>query len=263
MKLIKEIKKSIKDKGRLLLMFSGGLDSTLLARLAHDALGKNAAAITIDSPIIPEKEIDLARQYAQAIGIHHFILPLDEIEDAGGFSANTPTRCYICRKFRHKMILAWAHENDFNTIADGMNFSDLDDYRPGIRAAAEDMIWQPFIEFEVTKDMIRDMSRALRLPVCDKTPTPCLSSRFPYGSILDRERIKRVETAEELLKGLGFDPVRVRYFPFEAALIELDDIDNAVKLKDTIVKSLSDLGFLFISLNLEGFRSGTLNKAIL
>lgn len=259
---LEQIRTVISEKGRLLVLFSGGLDSTVLAKLSYFTLGEGACALTIDSAIISRKEIEEARSIARLIGIRHLVLELDELASDSTFAANPPDRCYRCRKLRHAVVRAWAQENDFETIADGMNSSDLGDYRPGLKASAEDGIWQPFIELGVTKDDLRAMARSLELPVWDKPSQACLCSRFPYGFGLKKELLQRVEAAEEYVKGLGFRDVRVRYFPYDTAFVEVDDLDKALYDRVPIVQHLRELGFSFVSLDLEGFASGKMNRVI-
>ena len=261
MERLNRVKKAIKDKGNLLVMFSGGVDSTLLARLAYDSLGEYAATVTIDSPIVPLSDTKDARRLAELIGIRHEIISIDELKDSK-FTNNPPNRCYICRKIRDKTIRSWADKNGFEVVADGMNYSDFDDYRPGLKASDEDDIWHPFIEFKVTKHDIRRYSLALGLPTWDGPATVCLCSRFPYGFEFDKERIKRVGRAEAFLKALGFSQVRVRYFPYDTALVEVETLENALEQKDEIISKLKSIGFLFVTLDLEGFKSGRINRVI-
>lgn len=261
MEKIKRIKKAIKDKGKLVVMFSGGVDSTLLAKLAYDILGENSIAVTIDSPVIPRGEIEEAKKLAKLIGIKHEIIKIDELKSKH-LIENPPNRCYLCRKLRDAAVKKFAKEKGFETIADGLNYSDLEDYRPGVTASTEDGIWHPFIEFRVTKEEIRTYSKLLNLPTWNKPSMACLCSRFPYGFGLTKERIKKVEKAEEFLKDLGFKNVRVRYFPYDFALIEVDDLEKALRERDKIVAQFKTLGFLFVSIDLEGFKSGKMNRIL-
>jgi len=259
---LEQLKCAISAKERLLVLFSGGLDSTVLAKLSYDALGEGACALTIDSPIIPRREINEARSLSELIGIRHVVLELDELASDSRFAANPPDRCYLCRKLRQAVVHTWAHENDFEIIADGMNSSDLIDYRPGLKASAEDGIWQPFIDLGVTKDDLRAMAKSLDLPIWDKPSQACLCSRFPYGFHIEKELLQRVEAAEEYVKGLGFRDVRVRYFPYDTAFVEVDDLDKALYDRVPLVQHLRELGFSFVSLDLEGFASGKMNRVI-
>ncbi|NJE13153.1 ATP-dependent sacrificial sulfur transferase LarE [Thermococcus sp. LS2] len=262
MEKLERIKEAIKDKRKIVVMFSGGVDSTLLAKLAYDALGENSIAVTIDSPVIPRSEIKEAKRLATLIGIKHEIIKIDELKSKH-LIENPPNRCYLCRKLRDAIVKNWAEKKGFEIIADGLNYSDLRDYRPGVKASTEDGIWHPFIEFQVTKEEIRKYSKLLGLPTWNKPSMACLCSRFPYGFGLTKERVETVEKAEEFLKGLGFRDVRVRYFPYNAALIEVDDLEKALRERDEIVAQLKTLGFSFVSIDLEGFKSGKLNRILL
>ncbi|NLE95617.1 MAG: ATP-dependent sacrificial sulfur transferase LarE [Dehalococcoidia bacterium] len=254
-----ELRAAIAAQGSVLVMFSGGLDSALLAKLAHDALGQRAAALTIDSSVVPRSETALAKEVADAIGVRRYVLTLDEIGLAH-FAANPVDRCYHCRKHRDAEAWRWAHEHGLDTVADGLNYSDLSDYRPGLKAASEDRIWHPFIELRVTKDDIRTLSRELELPGWDRPSMACLASRFPHGFAVTGDRLKRVDRAEEYLRALGFKKVRVRYFPYELGLVEVDDLQRALEHRDQIVARLRELGFGFVALHLEDFASGTMNR---
>jgi uncharacterized protein len=259
---MEKLKEAIRTKERLLIMFSGGLDSTLLAKLAFDELRNDAFALTIQSPMIRHSEASEASMNADIIGIPHGMIEVDELAGDRAFGKNPVDRCYICRKIRNKAVIQWAGKNGFATIADGMNDSDLEDYRPGIKAAREDGIWQPFVEFGITKQEIRRISRMLNLPTWDKQPTVGLCSRFPYGFEITRERIQRVDKAEALLERLGFANCRVRYFPFETAIIEVEDLQKALSVRDELVAALTELGFSFISLDMEGCISGKMNRIV-
>ena len=257
------LKSSVRDKGKMAVLFSGGLDSTLLAWLAYDVLGENVKALTFFTPIIHREEAAQARMLAELIGIPCDVIAIDEMAQDPAFSMNQPDRCYTCRKIRNRIARDWADSRGITLIADGMNASDLNDYRPGIRASREDGIWQPFVEFGITKDEIREYSKQLGLPTWEKPSTVCLCSRIPFGMEITRERLRRVEEAESFLKRLGFAVCRVRHFPLETAIVEIEDLDKALGHKDLIVSALRDMGFLFVALDLEGFSSGKLNRSLM
>lgn len=254
-----QIEQAMKERGRVLVLYSGGLDSTLLARLAHDALGDDAAVLTIDSALVPRSEITDSRALAAEIGIKQHIVRLKELEQEH-FKRNPPDRCYVCRKARDAAAWQWAHDHGFHHIADGLSYSDLSDYRPGLRASNEDEIWHPFIEFRLGKDDIRQLSRELGLTGWDRSSMACLASRFPHSFEITATRVDRVDRAEEYLRSLGFHAVRVRHFPHNLAVVEVDDIARTLKLRDEIVGRLRELGFAFVSLDLEGFASGKMNR---
>ncbi len=254
-----ELKRAISVRKRLLVLFSGGLDSSLLAKLAYDALGSDAEALTIESDVVPRSEAAAACAVAAEIGIRHNRVRLDELKQ-DYFAANPPDRCYHCRKTRDEIARLWAREHDFDVIADGLNKSDLSDYRPGLKAADEDRIWHPFIEFGVSKDEIRTLSRELGLKEWGRPSMACLASRFPHGFAVTPLRVDRVDRAEEYLRSLGFQKVRVRHFPYDVAVVEVDDQERAVQLRERIVARLRELGFSFVALDLEEFASGTMNR---
>lgn len=259
---LEELKEAIKAKGKTLVLFSGGLDSTLLAWLAHDVLREGARALTFHSPIIDRLEAAEARMTAEIIGIPCEVVSVDETLEDPLFSSNPPERCYLCRKIRNRIARKYADERGIAVVADGLNASDLGDFRPGMKASREDGVWQPFVELGITKEEIREISRQIGLPTWDKPNTVCLCSRLPFGTEITIERLRRVEDAETFLKRLGFTVCRVRYFPLETAVVEVDDIEKAVEHKDLIVAALREKGFLFVTLDLEGFASGKLNRTI-
>jgi len=256
---VEEIRHAIAGHGRVLVLFSGGLDSALLSKLAYDALGADAEALTIDSDVIPRSETTAARAIAADIGIRQHVLRLSELEQEH-FKSNPPNRCYHCRKVRDALAWRWAGEHGFTTVADGLNHSDLSDYRPGLKAANEDRIWHPFIEFGVTKDEIRTLTRDLGLKDWDRPSMACLASRFPHGSAVTPQGVDRVDRAEEYLRSLGFTRVRVRHFPYDLAVVEVDDPSRAIAMRAQVVSRLRELGFSFVSLDLEDFASGKMNR---
>lgn len=258
---IEQIAEAMKVRGRLLVLYSGGLDSTLLAKLAHDALGEDAAVLTIDSALVPRSEIADSRALSAEIGIRQHVVRLKELEQEH-FRQNPPERCYLCRKARDAAAWHWARQHNFSHIADGLSYSDLSDYRPGLRASTEDEIWHPFIEFRLGKDDIRRFSRELGLTGWDRTSMACLASRFPHGLEITPARVDRVDRAEEYLRSFGFGAVRVRHFPHNLAVVEVDNVQRALEMRDDIVARLRELGFSFVSLDLEGFASGKMNRTV-
>ncbi len=259
MSRIDDLRRAVAAQGKLLVLFSGGLDSSLLAKLAFDVLGTNAEALTIESTVVPRSEAAVARSLAAEIGIRLHTLRLNELEQQH-FRANPPDRCYHCRKVRDAAAWRWAGEHGFSTIADGLSYSDLSDYRPGLKAADEDHIWHPFIEFGITKNEIRALSRELGLKGWDRPSMACLASRFPHGFEVTPTRVERVDGAEEFLRALGFARVRVRHFPHNLAVVEVDDPTRAIQVRDRIASRLRELGFSFVSLDLEDFASGKMNR---
>lgn len=260
--MIKAIQGALATKKRVAIMLSGGLDSAVLASLAHAALPDETIAITLESPIVPWVEIEDATRIACEIGIRHEIIPINELDDRE-FATNQPNRCYICRKLRNRVAREAALEYGIEVLADGMNYDDLTDYRPGKKASDEDRIWHPFIEHKITKQDIRRLSQELRLSVAEKGSEACLCSRIAYGIPLQKDILTRVEKAESFLKQFCQGSLRVRHFPYDMAMIETVDPAAVTREKERIAAFLRELGFAFVTLDLEGFVSGKLNRIIL
>ncbi|MBM4270707.1 MAG: ATP-dependent sacrificial sulfur transferase LarE [Deltaproteobacteria bacterium] len=258
---MKEIQDTLRERKHVAVLLSGGLDSTLLSYLAHEALGENALAVTVDSPIVPRSDIRDALASAREIGIRHEVVAFDELQYPD-FAANPPERCYLCRKMRDRLVREIAGSFGIETVADGMNLDDLDDYRPGMQAADEDGIWHPFIEHKVTKAAIREHARRIGLSAWNKQSDACLCSRFAYGLVLNKERLSRVEQAETFLKKICPGHVRVRCFPLDAVLLEVEKPEDALRHREEIVSVLMNLGFSFVGLDMEGYVTGKMNRMI-
>lgn len=243
------------------LLLSGGVDSTLLAYLLTQVMGKNTLTVTIRSPLNPAGEEQEVRRFVRSWAIPHCFLDLNEMEGEE-FLENPVHRCYLCRKRRDARALKWARERGCDVVMDGMNATDLADYRPGLRAADEDGIVHPFIEAGVGKSEIRQLARFYGLETWDRPSEPCLASRFPYGMRLNRAGIERVRKAEAFLGELGFREVRVRHFPFLTAVVALPRPEEALAQSETITEGLRALGFSFVTLDLEGLLSGSLNRLV-
>ncbi len=252
----------LRGYGSCAVGFSGGLDSSVLAKAAVVALGEKAVAVTAVGASIATGELDEARELAQQIGIRHEIVESHEIDDPG-YRRNEADRCYFCKTVFAKAIQAVARRLGLAVVVDGRNRDDLDDHRPGIRAANEMGIRGPLAECDLTKDELRRLARHWGLPIWDKPATPCLSSRIAYGEEITPERLKMVDRAEQFLRELGFRPLRVRYHRDDMARIEVSEselprfVDAAFRRR--VVESLKRAGFNYVSLDLEGFRSGSMN----
>ena len=242
--------------------FSGGVDSTFAAAAAFDALGGRALAVTGVSPSIPPSEVAEARELARAIGIAHELLETHEMERAG-YVENSPQRCYHCKTELYELLAALARERGYAHVVDGCNLDDLGDHRPGRVAAAEHGVRSPLIEAELTKDEIRALSRERGLPTWDKPAMACLSSRLPYGTPVTVEALERVGAAEAFLRSLGARQLRVRHHDDTARIeVEPQDIAVLIEQRERVVARLKELGYRYVTLDLAGFRSGSLNDVL-
>jgi uncharacterized protein len=250
---------------KVAVAFSGGIDSTVVACAAFDALGERAVAVTADSSSVPRAEIDEARQLAQLIGIRHLVIATDEFADPD-YVRNDGARCYYCKSELYSRIEALLPKLGSPTICSGANLDDQGDYRPGLTAAAEHAVRHPLQEAGMTKADVRALAQAWGLPTWDKPASPCLSSRLAPGVEVTRERTARVEAAETYLRKLGLRELRVRLHEGELARIEVPPselprlADPAIRTE--LVRYLKELGYRFITLDLEGFRSGSLNSLV-
>ena len=256
------LKKKIREKGCLLVSFSGGVDSSLLAKVAHDVLGKNALSIILDSETMPRSELRLANEMAKTLGLNYMVAKFSILTDEK-FIENPATRCYICKKKSACILSQIADQKGIGCIADGVNLSDYKDFRPGVKACDEEGIWHPFVDAEMTKEDIRTLAQSQGLANWNKPSSACLSSRIPYGEKITGKNLRMVEDAEDYLKSQGFIQLRVRAHG-QMARIELQkpDMCRALNCHDEITKRLKDIGFRYVTLDLEGFRSGSMNEVL-
>ena len=248
----------------LIVAFSGGVDSTFVLKVAHDVLGDSVLALTTTSPTMPDDDRESALAMARLIGARHLLVESNELEIAG-YAANPLNRCYLCKHNLFTVCEAKAGELGIDEIVDGLNLDDLHDYRPGMQAATEKRVRHPLVEAEMTKADVRELSRAMELPTWDRPASPCLSSRFPYGTEITPDGLRKVAAGEKLLHSMGFAVARVRYHG-DVARLELEQSEIArvfePAIRETIDREFKKFGFRFVAIDLKGFRSGSLNEGL-
>lgn len=258
------LKNLLQEMGSCLIALSGGVDSVFLMRVAHEVLGQKAVGVTCDSPSMPREELESAIQLSKEIGFRHRIVETHEIEQED-YAANPSNRCYFCRQVMFHTLKKIALEENCPVICDGYNYSDQRDYRPGRQAAKEHDVRSPLYEAELTKAEVRVLSHEYGLPNWDRPAAACLSSRIPYGSRVTVDKLRQIEESETYLRSLGLRQVRVRHHG-EVARIETNPKEFSLLLAgenpEKITSRLKEIGFLFVTLDLLGYRTGSLNEEL-
>lgn len=259
---LKKLETIIAECENLLVAFSGGVDSTLLLKVAFDILCENVLAVTFSGETHLPGEVREAAELARFLGVRHIIIENQGLDNPD-FTRNSPDRCYYCKKKEFNELFKIAVKHGIKVVADGLNADDLKDYRPGIRAGQELGVLSPLKDAGLTKEEIRVISRRLRLPTADKPANPCLASRFPYGTEITSEALRKVRTAEEILREMGIPQVRMRHHG-NLARIEVPKqyaglvVENA----ERVVKCFKEIGYIYVTLDLQGYRTGSMNEAL-
>lgn len=254
---------ALKAKGPILVAYSGGIDSSLLAALAVRTFGKERVrCVLLDSPLVPRREVQEAREAAARLNLPLEVMAFPILMDEA-FRANQPDRCYTCKKASSRLLKELARREGIDTVADGTNASDLEAYRPGLIASDEEGVCHPLAEAGAAKDDIRRIARECGYPFWNKPSAACLATRIPYGDEITEEMLAQIEAAEQALQDRGFRQVRVRVHG-DVARIEVppDELERLFRMRDVITAALREIGFAYVALDLAGYRSGSMDEVL-
>jgi pyridinium-3,5-biscarboxylic acid mononucleotide sulfurtransferase len=262
LKKLEKLRTIIRSTEGAVVAFSGGVDSTFLLKVASELLGDNVIAVTANSETYPKRELEEAKLFAKTQGIRHIVIETLELEIAG-FADNPPDRCFYCKHELFSKLTDIAKKNGLKYVFDGSNFDDRNDHRPGMRAAKQLGVVSPLKQAEMTKEDIRELSKELGLSTWNKPSFACLSSRFPYGTKITPDKLVVIGEAEDFIRDLGFQELRVRHHDTIARIeVGKADLGRIVAFADQITDKLKSLGFLYVTLELSGYKTGSMNYTL-